>query len=116
MLFRFPATLPTRPSARGLATDSSASTRRGREYASPNALSAYRRHGLARRSDRRASGDTDSGAAADRPDPVDDSVQSVLSGRTARRTELVSGEAHLMVRVLPLVGRPRAARHHRALP
>ena len=42
------------------------------------------------------------------PDPVDDSVQSVLSGRTARRTELVSGEAHLMVRVLPLTdGRER---------
>ena len=39
---------------------------------------------------------------------MDDSVQSVLSGRTARRTELVSGEAHLMVRVLPLVdGRER---------
>ena len=31
-------------------------------------------------------------------------MQSVLSGRTARRTELVSGEAHLMVRVLPLTG------------
>src|SRR5215216_415450 len=58
-------------------------------YASPNALSAYRRLGL-------------------RGDLVDDSVQSVLSGRTARRTELVSGEAHLMVRVLPLVdGRER---------
>ena len=35
-------------------------------------------------------------------------MQSVLSGRTARRTELVSGEAHLMVRALPLVdGRER---------
>ena len=42
------------------------------------------------------------------PYPVDESVQSVLSGRTARRTELVSGEAHLMVRVLPLTdGRAR---------
>ena len=40
------------------------------------------------------------------PDPVDESVQSVLSGRTARRTELVSGEAHLMVRVLPLTDGP----------
>ena len=77
-------------------------------YASPNALSAYRRLGLI-------------GDLADEhlptltgelfptgPGPVDDSVQSVLSGRSARRTELVSGEAHLMVRVLPLLdGRER---------
>jgi two-component sensor histidine kinase len=35
-------------------------------------------------------------------------VHSVLSGRIARRTELVSGDAHLMVRVLPLLsGRDR---------
>ena len=73
------------------------------EYASPNALSAYRRLGLI--------GDLvdehlptltaeffPAGAG-----PVDDSVESVLSGRSARRTELVSGEAHLMLRVLPLV-------------
>jgi two-component sensor histidine kinase len=78
------------------------------EYASPNALSAYRRLGLI--------GDLvdehlptltaalfPAGSA-----PVDDSVASVLSGRSARRTELVSGEAHLMVRVLPLLaGRER---------
>jgi two-component sensor histidine kinase len=78
------------------------------QYASPNALSAYRRLGLI-------------GDLADEhlptltaelfptgPGPVDDSVQSVLSGRSARRTELVSGEAHLMVRVLPLLdGRER---------
>ena len=73
------------------------------EYASPNALSAYRRLGLI--------GDlvdehlptltaaffpTDAG-------PLEDSVESVLSGRAARRTELVSGQAHLMLRVLPLL-------------
>ena len=71
-------------------------------YASPNALSAYRRLGL--RGD--LIGEHLAPLTAEllptRPDPVDDSVQSVLSGRTARRTELVSGEAHLMVRVLPL--------------
>jgi two-component system, sensor histidine kinase PdtaS len=78
------------------------------EYASPNALSAYRRLGLI--------GDLvdehlptltaalfPAGSA-----PVDDSVASVMSGRSARRTELVSGDAHLMVRVLPLsAGRER---------
>ena len=37
------------------------------------------------------------------PGPVDDSIASVLSGRNARRTELVAGEAHLMVRVIPLI-------------
>jgi two-component system, sensor histidine kinase PdtaS len=73
------------------------------QYASPNALSAYRRLGLI-------------GDLVDEhlptltaellpagPGPVDDSIPSVMSGRNARRTELVSGEAHLMVRVLPLL-------------
>ena len=73
------------------------------QYASPNALSAYRRLGLI-------------GDLVDEhlptltaelfpagPGPVDDSIPSVLSGRNARRTEVVSGEAHLMVRVLPLL-------------
>jgi two-component system, sensor histidine kinase PdtaS len=77
-------------------------------YASPNALSAYRRLGL--RGD--LVGEHLASLTAEllptSPDPVDDSVQSVLSGRAARRTELVSGEAHLMIRVLPLVeGRKR---------
>jgi two-component system, sensor histidine kinase PdtaS len=77
-------------------------------YASPNALSAYRRLGL--RGD--LIGEHLATLTAELlptgPDPVDDSVQSVLSGRTARRSELVSGEAHLMVRVLPLAdGRER---------
>ena len=34
--------------------------------------------------------------------PVDDSVQSALSGRDIRRAELVSGEAHMLLRTLPL--------------
>jgi two-component sensor histidine kinase len=75
-------------------------------YASPNALSAYRRLGL--RGD--LIGEHLATMTAELlpagPDPVDESVQSVLSGRTARRTELVSGEAHLMVRVLPLTDGP----------
>jgi two-component sensor histidine kinase len=74
-------------------------------YASPNAVSAYRRLGL--RGD--LIGEQLATLTAELlpagPDPLDESVQSVLSGRTARRTELVSGEAHLMVRVLPLTDR-----------
>jgi two-component sensor histidine kinase len=71
-------------------------------YASPNALSAYRRLGLI--------GDlvdehlaTLTASLLPVPsEPVDDSVQSALSGRVVRRAELVSGEAHLLLRALPL--------------
>jgi two-component sensor histidine kinase len=78
------------------------------EYASPNALSAYRRLGLiGDLVDEHLPSLTVSLVPAGRG-PVDDSVASVLAGRTARRTELVSGDAHLMVRVLPLLdGRDR---------
>ncbi|HET9648536.1 MAG TPA: histidine kinase N-terminal domain-containing protein [Microlunatus sp.] len=71
-------------------------------YASPNALSAYRRIGLI--------GDLvdehlASLSAALMPlsaSPVDDSVRSALTGRDIRRAELVSGEAHMLLRTLPL--------------
>ncbi|GAA3620611.1 sensor histidine kinase [Microlunatus ginsengisoli] len=71
-------------------------------YASPNALSAYRRIGLI--------GDLlDEHLASLSADlmptsvvPVDDSVQSALSGRDIRRAELVSGEAHMLLRTVPL--------------
>ena len=77
-------------------------------YASPNALSAFRRLGLRGDLIGEHLASLTAGLLPAGPGPVDDSVQSVLSGRTARRTELVSGEAHLMVRVLPLVdGRER---------
>jgi two-component sensor histidine kinase len=72
------------------------------QYASPNALSAYRRLGLI--------GDlVDENLATLTAEllpspsgPVDDSLESVLSGRNARRAEAVSGDAHLLIRVLPL--------------
>src|SRR5919112_1363008 len=78
------------------------------EYASPNALSAYRRLGqIGDLVDEHMPSLTVS-LVPTGPGPVDDSVASVLAGRTARRTELVSGDAHLMVRVLPLLdGRER---------
>jgi two-component sensor histidine kinase len=78
------------------------------EYASPNALSAFRRLGLI--------GDLVdeelAGLARELVprtlDPVDDSVESVLLGRTARRAELVAGDAHLLLRAVPLLdGRSR---------
>ncbi|MFL6028186.1 MAG: sensor histidine kinase [Friedmanniella sp.] len=73
------------------------------EYASPNALSAYRRLGLiGDLVDEHLPSLTVSLVPAG-PGPVDESIRSVLAGRTARRTELVSGDAHLMVRVLPLL-------------
>jgi two-component sensor histidine kinase len=73
------------------------------EYASPNALSAFRRLGLI--------GDlVDEDLATltvdllpTNSDTVDDSVENVLSGRTARRAELVSGDAHLLLRAVPLL-------------
>ena len=72
------------------------------EYASPNALSAYRRLGLiGDLVDEHLPTLTASFFPASEG-PVDDSVRSVLSGRTARRAELVSGDAHLMLRVIPL--------------
>ncbi len=72
------------------------------EYASPNALSAYRRLGLIGDLVDEHLPTLTAALFPAGPGPVDDSVTSVLCGRTARRTELVSGDAHLMVRVLPL--------------
>ena len=72
------------------------------EYASPNALSAYRRLGLIGDLVEENLPSLTAALFPAGPGPVDESVASVLSGRNARRTELVSGDAHLMVRVLPL--------------
>jgi two-component system, sensor histidine kinase PdtaS len=77
-------------------------------YASPNALSAYRRLGLrGDLHDEHLAGLT----AALLPDPsgpIDDSVHSVLSGRISRRAEAVAGSAHFLLRSVPLVsGRAR---------
>jgi two-component sensor histidine kinase len=73
------------------------------EYASPNALSAYRRLGLIGDLVEENLPALTAQLFPAGPGPMEESVHSVLSGRNARRTELVSGEAHLMVRVLPLV-------------
>jgi hypothetical protein len=73
------------------------------EYASPNALSAYRRLGLIGDLVGEHLPTLTAALFPAGPDPVDDSIGSVLSGRKARRAEMVSGEAHMMVRVLPLL-------------
>jgi two-component system, sensor histidine kinase PdtaS len=77
-------------------------------YASPNALSAYRRLGL--------TGDLiDSNLTTLTADlvppsaqPVEDSLTSALSGRTAREIEVEAGTAHVLMRIVPL--RPRGVR------
>jgi len=78
------------------------------QYASPNAVSAYRRLGLIGDLVDEHLPSLTATLAPTGPGPVDDSVLSVLGGRIARRTEVVSGDAHLTVRVLPLLdGRER---------
>ncbi len=78
------------------------------EYASPNALSAYRRLGLIGDLVDEHLPSLTAALAPTGPGPVDESVTTILGGRIARRTEVVSGDAHLTVRVLPLLdGRER---------
>jgi len=77
-------------------------------YASPNALSAYRRLGLIGDLEDEHLASLTAELVPAPSGPVDDSLQSVLSGRNPRRAEVVSGEAHLLLRVLPLLaGRER---------
>ncbi len=78
------------------------------QYASPNALSAYRRLGLIGDLVDEHLPTLTADLFPTGPDPVHDSVASILSGRTARRAELARGDDHLMIRVLPLLeGRAR---------
>jgi two-component sensor histidine kinase len=76
--------------------------REGRvEYASPNALSAYRRLGLTADLDGLHLGlITADLVPAD--DPVDDSVIAVLSGRSPREGEVEAGGAVVQMRAIPL--------------
>jgi two-component system, sensor histidine kinase PdtaS len=77
-------------------------------YASPNALSAYRRLGLIGDLVDEHLATLTAGLLPPPSGPVDDSVQSVLSGRIARRAEAVAGSAHLLLRSVPLLdGRSR---------
>ncbi len=71
-------------------------------YASPNALSAYRRIGLIGDLVEEHLASLSAGLMPLSASPVDDSVRSALSGRDIRRAELVSGDAHMLLRTLPL--------------
>lgn len=78
------------------------------EYASPNALSAYRRLGLIGDLVDEKLAELTAALLPAPSGPVDESVEAVLSGRIARRAEAVSGDAHLLLRSVPLVsGRER---------
>jgi len=70
-------------------------------YASPNALSAFRRIGLA--ADLL---DENLGMLTEqllpRDEPTHESVRSLLSGQHARETEIVAGDSAVLARVLPL--------------
>ncbi|HEX8487978.1 MAG TPA: histidine kinase N-terminal domain-containing protein [Propionibacteriaceae bacterium] len=73
------------------------------QYASPNALSAFRRLGLIGDLEDENLFTLTRELLPSVAEPVDESVESVLSGRVARRAELVSGDAHLLLRSVPLV-------------
>ncbi len=77
-------------------------------YASPNALSAYRRLGLRGDLVDEHLANLTTALLPVPTGPVDDSVQSVLSGRISRRAEAVAGGAHFLLRSVPLMsGRAR---------
>jgi two-component sensor histidine kinase len=72
-------------------------------YASPNALSAYRRLGLTADLVGVHLGQVTAGLPGSNPDrPVDEGLASVLAGRAARQTEIERGGAIVRLRVLPL--------------
>jgi two-component sensor histidine kinase len=71
-------------------------------YASPNALSAYRRLGLIGDLVDENLADLTSALLPAPTGPVDESVHTVLTGRIARRAEAVAGDAHLLLRSVPL--------------
>ena len=70
-------------------------------FASPNALSAYRRLGVASDLVGLHLGETTATLDA-RDRPVDEALQSLLAGRAARHTEVESAGAIVRLRVIPL--------------
>jgi two-component sensor histidine kinase len=71
------------------------------EYASPNALSAYRRLGLTADLDGLHLGRA-TAELVPRPDLVDDSLIAVLSGRSPRAGEVEAGAVVVQTRAIPL--------------
>jgi len=74
------------------------------EYASPNAVSALRRLGLA--TDVAGSAFSELAARmSHRPGPVDEALSAVASGRVAGSSDIENGSAIVLVRSIPLVRR-----------
>ena len=77
-------------------------------YASPNALSAYRRLGLTGDLIERNLAALTADLVPPSDQPVEDSLTSALSARTAREVEVEAGTAHVLMRLVPL--RPHGTR------
>jgi two-component sensor histidine kinase len=78
-------------------------------FASPNALSAYRRLGLTADLTGRHLGEVTAGLAR-RAQPVDEGLSMAISGWAARQAEVEAGGATVRLRVIPLTaGAERAA-------
>lgn len=71
------------------------------DYASPNAMSAFRRMGLAGDLVHAHLGEITTGLVGDRR-PAEESLSTTLSGRGFRRIEVETSEAVLTMRVIPL--------------
>ena len=69
-------------------------------FASPNALSAFRRLGVT--ADLVGLRLGDATTALQTPDPVDEALESMLTGRAARQTEVEAEGAIVRLRVIPL--------------
>jgi two-component sensor histidine kinase len=72
-------------------------------FASPNALSAYRRLGLTSDLVSEQLASLTAELVPVPQQPIEDTLSSALSGRTAREIEVVAGAAHVLVRLVPLV-------------
>ena len=77
-------------------------------YASPNALSAYRRLGLSGDLIDRNLTALTADLVPPSAEPVEDSLTSALSAKSAREVEVEAGTAHVLMRLVPL--RPHGVR------
>lgn len=71
-------------------------------YASPNALSAYRRLGLATDLTGTRLGEVTASLADDRVEPVDETLAAAVGGEVAREADVAARGATVRLRVIPL--------------
>ncbi len=72
------------------------------QYASPNALSAYRRLGLATDLVGTHLGETTASLALPKEEPIDEAISVVCSGWAPRETEVEANDAVVQLRAIPL--------------